>query len=96
MKVFVSQSGWVEIHDPNNKETHLQGFYNLKDVKEGIGFIVVQLKSGKVEVYDYHLNLLAHQVFKDIKEIQANDNIEIISEKGEHRFYDKHLKTISA
>jgi len=45
MKIFVSQSGWVEIHDPNNKETHLHGFYNLKDVKEGTGFIVVQLKN---------------------------------------------------
>ena len=57
LKVFVSDSGWVEVHDPNNSETHLQGFYNLKDVKEGTGFIVVQLKSGKVEVYDYHLSL---------------------------------------
>ncbi len=82
MEVFVSPSGWVEVHNPQDNETRLQSFYNLKNVIKGKGFIVIHLNSGMVEVYDQRLNLLGHKVIKGVEEIRADDNISVTLQDG--------------
>jgi len=96
MEVFVSKSGWVEIHDPQNNETHLQSFYNLKKVIKGKGFIVIELNSGMVEAYNQHLELLGKQKFSNIQRIKANHTIEITVKDRDPYTFNKYFNPINA
>ena len=89
LKVFVSPGGWVEVHNQLNKETHLQSFYNLKKVIEAEGFLVIQLNSGRIEIYDQQLNLISHHVFENVSKISAEKDICIKFNNGEEQLFDK-------
>ena len=94
LKVFVSPTGWVEVHNQLNKETHLQSFYNLKKVIEAEGFLVIELNSGRIEIYDQQLNLLSHHVFENVSNISAEKDICIKFDNGDEQLFDKQFQPL--
>ena len=96
MDVLVSPHGYVEVYDPNENRTHFQCFYNLKRVVKGDGFFVVQLKSGRVDVYDYKLALISYKVFDDIKKLKVNNEIIVTHKDGSREMFNKEFKALSA
>ena len=95
VELRVSNGGWVELYDHWNKEVFCECFYNLSQAVKGKGFIVVLLKSGRLEVYNAKLELKAAQLFHDIKTFSVTEFIEVIFINGNKKIYDSRLKPLA-
>jgi len=96
MDLCVSQNGFVEVYDPEENQFYFQCFYNLKKVIKGNGYFVIHLKSGRVEVYDYHLRLVSYKVFDKLKSVTADQFITITHKNGKLEKFNKKLQTVTA
>ncbi|MGI9542622.1 MAG: hypothetical protein ACR2MX_05140 [Cyclobacteriaceae bacterium] len=90
----VSNGGWVELYYHKSKELFCECFYNLSEAVKGKGFIVVLLKSGRMEVYNAKLELKATQLFHGIKSFSATEFIEVVFINGNKETYNSQLKPI--
>ena len=96
MDLSVSNNGFVEVYDPEENQFYFQCFYNLKNVIKGNGYFVIQLKSGRVEVYDYHLRLVSYKIFDKLRSIKADKFITITHNNGRLERLDKKLQKVEA
>jgi len=90
----VTNGGWVELYNPQSKELFCECFYNLSEVVQGKGFVAVLLKSGRLEIYNAKLQLVATQLFHGIKSISVTKIIEIVFMNGIKQTYNYQLKPL--
>jgi len=91
----VSNGGWVELYDPQEKEVFCECFYNLSEAVKGKGFIAVLLKSGRIEVYNVKMKLMATQLFHGIKSFSVAEFIEVVFINGNRQTYNSRLKPMT-
>ena len=94
MNLKITNGGWVELYNSHSKELFCECFYNLSKVVQGKGFVAVLLKSGRLEIYNTKLQLVASHHFQGIKSVSVTEMIEIVFLNGIKKTFNRQLEPV--